>query len=232
MNLEIHTWQGLLQHFVILFLAFWTLKFLVYLLGHIGRKSTLKKSITGLLQKILLVYKPLATVLLLLDFISMNYVVHSLLLAIISLFSYSHVKNYLNGIVLKLNPLIGKGASVIIDETIGTVKSLQPLGLTVSTETGERYMNYSGIEELGFTIVSNAENTLRQTLFLETELSKQALLDLLFDNPILHYDEAPTLEVSEDETKYRLKYTLEKGATSEDLMAFLQEYKVKVTFKK
>ena len=105
---------------------------------------------------------------------------------------------------------------------MGEIKKFLSFGLILSTEKGERFVNYSTIEENGFAIDSNEHSALRQTMFLETKLEKDKILDLLFDNPILDLTERPVLKNSKKEHMLRLQYSLETGASTEDLVAFFQ----------
>jgi hypothetical protein len=224
----IETWRGLLFLTFVLFLVYWVLKGFVFILGKYGKKTITNRSVVRVLKKLLIIFKPFALLVIILDFISINLITHSVLLMIISVFGYKHIKNYLNGTFLKLNPLIDKGALLEYDSHKGEIKKLLPLGIIFSTEKGERYVNYSTIEEKGFAVNSSENTALRQTLYLETELSKEEILDLLFDNPILNFQEAPSLKSSSAENGLKLQYTLESGASTEDLIAFFHYHKITI----
>ena len=220
---NLYTWQGLLATVIFLLAIYWLLKLILFLIEQIGIKNALNKKLVGGLDKVLLVYKPVSAILILLGFISINYIIHSLLLLIVGVFAFQHIKNYINGIFLKINPLIQQGALISIDTHGGEIKKMLPFGMIINTETGERYINYSAIEKDGFAISSNENSVLRQTLYLDTEISSEDILDYLFDNPILNFKEQPTLRNSEKENILKLQYTLEVGASTEDLVAYLNQ---------
>jgi hypothetical protein len=125
------------------------------------------------------------------------------------------------------------GALIKSPDLEGEIKRLLVLGLIVNTEQGEHYLNYTSLEDVGFTIKSNKGIVLRQTLYLKSELTKDAILDLLFDNPILNFEEKPSLKNGLEAGELILNYTLESGATKEDLISFLnaQNVETKLTRK-
>lgn len=223
---QLNTWQGLFSLVVLLIILYWVIKGISLLLEELGKRTLAKRNTIDVIKKILIVFKPVATLLIVLDFIAINYITHSILLVVIGVFGYKHIKNYLNGIVLKLNPLVVKGALIEYQGNTGEIKQLLPFGLIINTEKGERFVNYSTIEENGFAVNSNEHSASRQTLFVETEIHKEKILDLLFDNPILDLSEPPTLKSTDNERVLKLQYTLETGATTEDLVAFFEAKKI------
>lgn len=225
---QLNTWQGLIALVVLLIVLYWLLKLIAYALKQFAKRNiTNKKTIVGI-TKVLIIYKPIATLLILLDFILINYIIHTIILIVVCVFGYSQIKNYIHGIFLKLNPLITNGAMVVISDFNGEIKKMLPLGLILNTENGERFINYATIESSGFAIKSNDTSLLRQTLYLHTDKTQQQVLDMVFDNPILNYEENPTIKVTENKF-LKLQYTLEAGATTETLIAFLEKQNIKST---
>ncbi|HSM62453.1 MAG TPA: hypothetical protein VK833_00800 [Gillisia sp.] len=164
-----------------------------------------------------------------LGFISINYITHSLLVLIIGIFGFPFIRNYLSGIIFKSNPIVSEGALIKSENLDGEINRLMILGMVVNTENGDQYVNYRNIEESGFTINSNKNRFLRQNIYLKTSLSKESILDLLFDNPILNFDEKPSLKDGLESDALILKYTLESGATTDDLTSFLNAHEIETS---
>tara|TARA_R100000935_G_scaffold8167_2_gene17120 strand:- start:1363 stop:2073 length:711 start_codon:yes stop_codon:yes gene_type:complete len=215
-----YTWKGLFYLFIFLLALYGIIKVLITLIENSARKNLASKKFIFWLRNSLFFYTPLAVIVFILGFISINYITHSILVVIISVFGFQYIKNYLSGIIFKSNPIVNKGAQIRSKNIEGEIKRLMHLGMTVNTETGEQYINYTAIEKNGFTVNSNNKSNLRQTMYLSSPYSKETILDILFDNPILNFDEKPSLKEGIQE-EFILKYTLESGATQEDLMAFL-----------
>ncbi|WFO17179.1 hypothetical protein M601_005440 [Cellulophaga baltica 4] len=124
---------------------------------------------------------------------------------------------------------MAKGVSVTINDTTGEIKKFLPFGIVVNTEKGDCFINYTTIDTSGYTVNSKNDTVLRQTLFVKTPLSKSELLDLLFDNPLLNYKEAPVLKELEESGSLKLQYTLEKGIQAESLIAFLSAHQIETS---
>jgi hypothetical protein len=225
----LYTWEGLLFSTIIVVALYWSLKSLLYFFTFLNKRYTPNKLIKNSLTKILIIFKPIAVIVLALNFISINYITHTVILVIVSLFGYNYFKNYVQGVFLKLNALIEKGTVLKIGDYKGDIRKILPFGLLLNTESGQQFLNYSSIEKTGFSIISLQNNTFRQTLYLQTEKSIDNILDILFDNPILSLNDRPVVDKSQEKHTKKLQYTLELGATSEDLMAFLNNHDIQTS---
>jgi len=221
-----YSWNGLLYLFIGLLALYGIIKIIITLIENSAKKNLANKRFIFWLRNSLFFYVPVAVVIFILGFISINYITHTIMVIIMGVFGFPYVKNYLSGIIFKSNPIINKGALIKSRDLDGEIKKLMVLGMIVNTEEGEQYVNYSKMEEYGFTVNSNKSSALRQTLYLKTERTKEALLDLLFDNPILNFQEIPSLRNGIEPEDLILKYTLESGATTEDLISFLNAHDI------
>ncbi|WP_339664453.1 hypothetical protein [Maribacter arcticus] len=224
-----NTWKGLFYLTTGLFILYWLIKTLQVVIQQFSRKNLFTKRGLNLLQNILSIYKPVAFLLIILDFIAINYVVHGLFLVIIGALAYMPIRNYISGLLLNMNPLVTQGSMITIDNFKGEIKQLLPQGMVISTESGQSFLEYVAIDKYGFSITSKDTGIYRHTLYLNTELTKEQLLDFLFANPILNFQEPPSVRESEIQNVLKLQYTLEEGANDEDFMAFLAENKISTT---
>ncbi len=216
-----YTWKGLFYLFIFLLALYGIIKVVITLIENSARKNLASKKFIFWLRNSLFFYTPVAVIVFILGFISINYITHSILVLIISVFGYAYIRNYLSGIIFKSNPIVNRGALIRSKNVEGEIKRLMHLGMTVNTEVGEQYVNYTAIEKHGFTVNSNNKSALRQTLYLTTTFTVETILDILFDNPILNFDEKPSLKKGVIPDEIILKYTLESGASTEDLISFL-----------
>jgi hypothetical protein len=129
---------------------------------------------------------------------------------------------------MNMNSSLKKGASIVIGSLEGVIERLLLFGMSISTESGEHYLTYRQIEKSGFTIKSGKDSVLRKTIFVKTDLSPEAVLDVLFDNPILDLKEQPTVGAGEQPGQLKLQYTLEKGSTNQDFMEFLKKNQIEI----
>lgn len=218
-----YTWNGLLKLLIGLIVLFGIIKLIIRLIENSAKKNLAKKRFIFWLRNSLFFYVPVAVIIFILGFISINYITHTILVLISGVFAFPYIRSYLSGIIFKSNPIVNRGAFITSTNLEGEIKRLLVLGMIVNTEQGEQYLNYSHIDDYGFTIKSNKGSNLRQSLYLRSELSKDEILDLLFDNPILNFEEKPSLRSGLEPRLIILKYTLESGATTEDLISFLSD---------
>ncbi|WP_027392453.1 hypothetical protein [Aquimarina latercula] len=222
----LNTWRGLWSLFIFLIITYWAIQLIIYLLKRFAKRNLGNKRFINTIKKVALFYIPAASLILILDFISINYITHTIILVVISLFGYQYIKNYINGIFFRNNPLFREEVFVKIGDIEGEIEKVLPFGITISEEEGEHYINYSYVEKKGFTIKSDKDSSLRKTMYLKTDLAIEQLLDLLFDNPILNYNDPPSVTRDKESEKLKMQYTLEQGSATEDLIAFLKEQNI------
>lgn len=224
-----YSWKGLFYLLIGLIILFGIIKLVIRTIEKSAKKNLANKQFIFWLRNSLFFYVPVAVIIFILGFISINYITHTIIVVLSGVFAFPYIRNYLSGIIFRSNPLVNKGALIMSTNLEGEIKRLLVLGMIVNTEQGEQYLNYSSIEDYGFTIKSNKGSVLRQTLYLKTDLKKDALLDLLFDNPILNFEEKPSLRNGLKPGDLILKYTLESGATTEDLISFLTAHNIETS---
>jgi hypothetical protein len=228
-TLTLDSWLGLRNLIVLLIAGYWLLRLVEFLVKKIILTNRGNKKILNILNKIILLYQPISLLLVLLGFISINYVVHSIFLVFIGAISYYYIKNYVGGVLYKINSILDKGVSVTINNITGEIKKFSPFGIIVNTEKGDNFISYSKLDKSGYTINSKNDTLLRQTLYLKTPNSKADLLDMFFDNPIFNFKDAPIVSEISGSENYKLQYTLEKGISSENLIAFLKEQSIETS---
>ena len=219
---QLNTWQGLFWLLVVLIIIYWSIKLILLSLKQFAKRNLYNKQLVLFFEKIILFFKPIAITLLLLDFISINYITHTMLLIIVGVFGFSQIKNYIHGVFLKSNPMVSNGAIMQVGNNTGEIKQFLPLGLKLDTEDGEQFINYITITSNGFAIKSNKTSVIRQTLYLKTEKTPDQILDLLFNNPIINYNQAPIVSNTEN-NQLKLLYTIEDGASTKELINFLED---------
>lgn len=224
-----YSWKGLLYLLLVLIVVYWALKFISFIVKSFAKRNVTNKKVALFFDKLLMIYKPVSFVILLLDFISINYITHGMLLLILGVFGYQHIRNYISGLFFKTNPLIETGVQITVNTISGEVNRLLSFGLILNTQEGERFLGYHTIEVHGFSVNAATDTTLRQTVFIHTAFEENHILDLLFDNPILNFDQVPTVKSTDTNGILRLQYTLEKGATTEDLISFLNAHSIETS---
>jgi len=95
----------------------------------------------------LLVYEPLALVLIISAFVLIKPLFHGLILLLILLLAYKHLRNYFSGRLLLLQALLETGRSMTSGVQTGTIASIGRLGITLQTGEGIAFLNYTQLTE-------------------------------------------------------------------------------------
>lgn len=223
-----NTWILFLKLFTILFLIYLGMKLAVRLNQRMVKSVKRRNTIHIWLKRIKIVYKPVAVFLLLISIISIDYVAHGLIFLSIGVFGYSYIKNYLSGVLFKINPLTSEGARILIGDIEGEIQKFLPLGLIIHTHNGERFMHYADIDKKGFSINRNISGAFRQSFYMDKDENSDRVLDALFDCPLVDFNQAPEIRFQHEQNRYRLLLTLEKGVKTSQIRRFLSSRNINV----
>lgn len=219
-----HIWIDLLNIiiFVIGFYVGLRLLLFFYIRNRQNKRKTTK--LDSWLRKAKVFSTPLAFVIIIAAFININFEIHALVIVLLMVLTYRQLRNYIEGLFLRVHPLFAKGAMVKCGKIQGKIIRIAHLGVMLSTDAGERFVWYSTFDRSGFTILSHQIQSQKQTLYLRTEkFNKTKLLSLLFDHPVLVIGEPFHISPTSKQNVYFMEYTLEKGVLNSDMIQYLQD---------
>ena len=226
------SWLNFLKLAIVLILGLLTLISILKLLPKFIRKKSVFNKISGYIKTLREIYIPIAILMLLIVFVSINYKVHCVLFIVCFIIAFSHIKNYLNGLLFKLNPLVKKGCNIAVGDFIGEIITFLNFGVVINENDVERFINYSYIEKNGFAIHETEYDVMRKTIYVEDLQNSSELLDLLFDNPMVDFKNKPKITKIENIDTHQLQLTLEKGAKVDAILDYLQQHKIKTSLTK
>lgn len=221
-----NTWILFLKLFAVLFVIYLLLKITLRVSQRVIKTAKLRNTFRIWLKRIKVVYKPIAVILLLISIISINYIAHGLIFLGIGIFGYTYIKNYLSGVLFKINPLTSEGARIQLDDIEGEIQKFLPLGIIIHTQNGEQFVHYSTIDKKGFLINRNIGGALRQSLFFDRNVDSGLLLDALFDCPLVDFKQSPEIRKIQNEDRYRVMLTLEQGVHTSQIIRFLEQKQI------
>lgn len=213
---------------VILFFLVIVVRFLPYVFK---RKSTQNNPIL-ILNKVIEIYKPIAVLVILLSFVSINYIIHGVLFLLFLIISFIHIKRYLYGVFFRINPIVNIGSTISTGEFKGDISNFMYFGVVINEEIGNRFINYSYIDQHGFSIHQNDIASVRRTIYIYDQEKTTPLLDLLFENPNIDFNNKPTLKKIPNEKTLHLQFALESGAKMESLIVYLNQHNIKTSLTK
>jgi len=187
------------------------------------RQNKSGKRVTRVVKRLSLFYVPVAWGILIVAFITIDYIRHGLLIGVSFVLTFPYLKHYVSGLFLRANPMIQIGAVIQGNNLRGLINKIGSLGLVLGTSTGEHFIWHGEFEQSGFSVIPPKSTTRLQSIYLQSSLSKKQILDLLFDQPVLAFSKPIELRDTKKDQLFILQYTLEKGAKTEDLTSFLSE---------
>lgn len=153
-----------------------------------------------LLHYLLTLYEPIAVILLSVIFVFINPVVNGILLGLLVLAGFQHLRDYLSGRIVRLEHVIAPGKSLRSQGMQGMVSNLGVLGLQLKTSDGLHLIRYSRLLAEGYTLVSGEDSggfyRLQVTPLPNKEdpkLGAVHLLDLLATAPYLDLNHQPEI---------------------------------------
>ena len=192
------------------------------------RKSVINKS-TLILNKTIEIYKPFAILMALLGFVSINYKIHGVLFLLFLIVSFSHIKRYIYGVLFKINPLVNIGSNISTGKFKGDISQFLFFGVVINELDGNRFINYSYIDENGFSINQNDNDSVRRTIYIYDQEKTTPVLDLLFENPNIDFNNKPIIKRIPNENILQLQIVLENGAKMESLIEYLNQNNIKTS---
>ncbi len=212
---------------------------LVYLLLLFFRKIVFSISILGGTRKIvqrflditLILYEPLFILVIVSVFVMIKPGVHGLIIGVILVMGYSHIRNYFHGRLFMSDKSLKAGRRIKITNQEGIITSMGRLGIQVRSDDGLHYLPYQILVTEGFVMSSGDKiggyyhlsiNEPKDELGknYETELS-----NILVSSPYVDGDHKPEIErsiISDGVIDVRLLVKEEQHLN--DLIALLAEY--------
>lgn len=226
------TWLKFFSIISIFVLVYIFLVFALRFLPQVFKRKTTINKTKFIVNKIIEIYKPIAILVILLSFVSINYKVHGFIFLLFLLITFSHIKRYLHGVLFKINPLVSIGTNITTGEFKGDISKFMFFGFVINLEDGDRFINYQYIDQNGFSINQNENASVRRTIYIESEKTATHILDILFENPSIDFNNKPVIKKVPNETKLQLQVALESGAKMDSLIAYLNQNNITTSLSK
>lgn len=200
-----YTWGNLFLAGIILVLGYFVLVFLNRMLERAAFLESWQAPAMRMARYALLIYEPLAVIIVGGIFVLINPVFHGLLVGLLFLAGFNHLRNYLAGRVVQFDHHIDRGSRLRSGDFAGVVLELGRLGLQLQTNEGLYHLTYTRLLSEGYTLISGEEiggfYRLRISPRENTEKVRhqQRLHHLLLTAPYLDWRHKPELTVTDPE---------------------------------
>lgn len=197
------------------------------------KRSTARNRFVLLYKRFRFVFIIMASVLLLLTFVRVNYIVHGGFLILLIVILFPFIRSLLHGVVIQMNGMMQIGMLLQTGKYQGEIKKFTPLGILINNAQGQRFVNYIDLHKKGFSSLNKEDGRARSNIIIKTTLSDEAVIDLLFETPFINHKEMPELRkhISNDKGTSTLYFTLQDGTQQETLYAYLIQNQIEIVTK-
>ena len=188
-------------------------------------------TLNQVLDNFLLIYEPLALLLLLSALIAVKPAIVLPIVVILLIISHKHWRNYISRSVVLINNRVKPQVHIISGAVEGKVIGLRRLGVDIQTQKGIHNISYQSLLDNGYTI-SEGERISRlyilDMIVPENARSNPSpfLMDKLANTPYIDWQTAPQIEVQGiDNDKLSLKVVLRDRSHLDEVVSLLHEWR-------
>ena len=198
------SWSEFLFVGAVLFAIYFLLRVVQRFLGIRELFGRFQRPIKIVVLYFLLVFEPIVILLLSSAFLMINPIYHGLLLGLIMLFFYSHIKNYVNGRVMQFNASFTIGREIRTERLEGIIDKKDRLGLQIKTAKGVHFVSYSQLIKDSYMLLSGEDISGFYDLQIipkepNAKYNYEAkLIDFLSTVPYLDWNHKPEISINED----------------------------------
>lgn len=225
------SWTYLFTMGLFLLALFFALKFIDRLLDKASFLGRWQLPAIRAVRYLLLVYEPLALILVGGIFVLINPVFHGLLLTLLFLSAFTHLRNYVAGRVIQMDHHIDRGSRLRAGDIEGVVLEMGRLGMQIQTKEGLFHLTYARLLTSGYTLISGDEiGGFYQLRISPKEADnkgrhQQQLQQLLVTAPYLDWNHKPEVTVLDDDAQQlEARVLVREENHLYDLMALIREW--------
>ncbi|MCB0567146.1 MAG: hypothetical protein KDD01_22495 [Phaeodactylibacter sp.] len=224
------SWPGLLLLGLALLAFYFVLRLVYRLVAGVSVSSLLLTATRRFLRSALFLFEPLAILAWSAFFVFINPPLHALLLGVLVLGGYPHIRNYVSGRLIRLGHAIIPGKKLRSGEVQGVVSKLGNLGLYLQADDGRHYLCYSSLLSDGYTLLSGEDVSGVYHLSVTQEKEEPPasfslkLMDILATTPYLDWNHKPEwITDGTPENQLELRVVLKQEGHLRELMQLLEE---------
>lgn len=225
------SWTYLLSSILLLLGLFFALQFIDRLLERAAFLRQWQRPIHRVIRFLILVFEPLAVLWVGGIFVLINPVFHGLILALLFLSAFIHLRNYIAGRIVQLDQHIERGSRLRADEVEGVVLEMNRLGIQLQTKEGLYKLTYGKLLDSGYTIIAGDEiGGFYHLKISPKEIDSkvrhlQNLQNHFITTPYLDWSHKPELTALDDqEQQLEARVLVREENHLHDLMALIREW--------
>jgi len=227
--LQSASWSQLLLTIVVLVAIYILLRLLYRLSRNIGYWPAYQRRANKYLRALLLLYEPVATVVVVAVFVLISPMFHGVIVGVIIIGGVSGIRNYFSGRVLLWDATLIEGLRIITGDKEGVVQHLGRVGLRMKSNQGLQYLSYTKLLKEGYLISSgeysggtcllNIEPQGEETL----ESLSHRLKHLLASSPYIDPAHKPEINISRDMNSLDVRVLVRHTRHQQELISLIRE---------
>jgi|AntRauTorckE5430_2_1112549.scaffolds.fasta_scaffold09196_2 hypothetical protein len=220
------SWSEFLFLGAILVAAYFLLQLIKRFLRITQLFGNYRRTLKTLIDNTLLIFEPTVILLLVSAFLMLNPIYNGLLLGLVVLFGFVHIRNYVHGRIIQSNNALTIGREIKIADLEGIVHQIERLGLKIKTAKGVHYMNYAHIVKTGYILLSGDDISGFYELLIQPKTPdarvdyEEELMDYLSTVPYLDWHHKPEI-VIEDDYQIKARVMVKDESHVQELMALI-----------
>ncbi len=226
-----YTWTGFFTWAVLLFLLYFAIKITYQLLSRLNLLGRYQVSVLRMLKPVRLLSMPAIIIVLVSIFVLINPVAHGVIIALVLLLGFDHIRNYFSGKILRLNSNVALGKKISVLQRNGIIEDMTPIGLRLKTTQGLASIGYAKILTDGFLLVGSEDiggivqlRVQPKSKDIDVENNERELRSIITHSPFLDWDHIPEIEQDPDDQKIHLiTISLKVHSQLSDLILTIEE---------
>lgn len=194
------SWLSWLLFCLLLLGGYFLLHFIERLLNRVSFRWVEQSPVREVMRNVVIVYEPAALLLVASSFFIVRPVSNGLVLLLILLVSFAHIRNYFTGKLLAIQGSLNVGKRMRTGGVQGRIAHLGRLGMRLQTSEGLHHIDYGKLQTQGFALLAGEEIgglfRLRIRLAGSDKGKKpdpKRLMDLLASAPYLEWSHTPDI---------------------------------------
>ncbi|RMG22588.1 MAG: hypothetical protein D6730_16160 [Bacteroidetes bacterium] len=225
------SWPGFFVALIAILLLYFFLKFLQKSLNQIQFRTKAGRRLQSGIYYLLLVYEPLAAIVLANLFILIHPLIHGLTLGVVFLLGFRHVRNYLTGKLMRLDKNFSLGNKLRSGPVNGIIAHVGRFGVYIQTREGRHFITYLHLMQQGYTFTPSDDVGGFYHLQLTPKQQfphishRVRLMDLLTTAPYLDWKYKPELITLPDHPdELQIKVLVKEEIHLSELIALMEEW--------
>lgn len=152
-----YSWGGLLTKALILGLLYLLLYMSSWVMNRIPAPSFWQQRIHSIISHLLLIFEALTILILVSYFILIKPFYHGLIVILVMITNFRHLRNYFSGTILRFHPVIRTGNRLSSDGKTGLITEVGRLGIRIQDNKGVHFQDYELLWNQGYTLLNSEE---------------------------------------------------------------------------